>query len=247
MLRGLEPQARAEIGDDLAARRPAGGSRARFTTADSRAMVALTRIGLSSMTPCCLRSSGTRPMPAFTASVGERISPACRSSEIVPLSSRSAPKISARDFGAARADQAAEADDLAGAHGEADVAHHAPGVEIARRRAAPRRSCARPFSGNSADSGRPTIMRMISSIVTLRAWPRCRRPGRPSSPSCGRRCATPRRAGARCRRCRRPGRAGRAMISCSRSASCVESTAVGSSKTMILTSRDSALAISTTC
>ena len=132
----------------------------------------LLRIASDRNSACCLRSSGTRPMPARMASIGERIATSRPSTSTRPRCDRVGAEDGAGELGAAGADQAGEAQDLALAHLEADVvrASTACGSRASRPRAMPstverHRAGAGVARGgaNSRSTSRPTIMRMIRS------------------------------------------------------------------------------------
>ena len=83
--------------------------------------------------PSRLRSSGTRPMPAAMAARGLESVQALPSTSTVPDVERGRRRRAARrQFGAARADQAGDAKDLAAMQVERDVA------DLASLRARPR-------------------------------------------------------------------------------------------------------------
>ena len=153
----------------------------------------------------------------------------------------------ARDFAAAGADQSRQADDLAFAHVEVDVARRRS------RRAGPRTSSTiSPAVSQNCGAGtrrsrsRPTIMRTSWSGVTS---PRSSSPrvARRAAPSCGRRARRPPPSGARCRRWPRHRLRAAGSVANSASVSRSDSAAVGSSITRMRACCDSALAISTIC
>ena len=80
--------------------------------------------------PAAARSSGTKARPSAMASSGFRMLTALPLILTVPLVGRRDAEDGARDIGAAGADEAAEADDLALAHREADVGEDARQREV---------------------------------------------------------------------------------------------------------------------
>ena len=76
----------------------------------------------SSSSACDLRSSGAKPMPAAIASAGLRSRTGRPSTATVPRERAIVAEDRLGQFRAAGADQAREADDLAGADFEADIA-----------------------------------------------------------------------------------------------------------------------------
>ena len=152
----------------------------------------------------------------------------------------------ARDLGAAAADQAAEPEDLAAAHAEADVARTRPRrvrpldleQHLARHRLAVRVECRELAADHQAD--RP--------VARAARRPARRRPaGRRAAPRCGRRRGRSRPCGGRRTSSRRPAGAASSTTSNSRSTSRCDSAAVGSSMISTRAFSVSARAISTSC
>ena len=98
----------------------------------SAAMDRLVRTASDRNSACCLRSSGTRPMPWRIASRGERIVDRLAVDEDAAGVERIGAEDRARHLGAAGADQPGDAEDLAAAHLERDVVEH-DGVRVAAR------------------------------------------------------------------------------------------------------------------
>ena len=73
----------------------------------------LLRIASDRNRACCLRSSGTRPMPARMASIGERMATSLAVDQHAAALHRVGAEDGAGELGAAGADQAGEAQDLA--------------------------------------------------------------------------------------------------------------------------------------
>ena len=144
-------------------------------TRSSAAMLTFMRMASARNSACCLRSSGTSPMPWRMASRGERIVDRLAVDEDAAGIERIGAEDGARRFGAAGADQPGKPKNLAAADREGDVldarwrAGRAPcrAASGPRPQARPRRI--RPLSrcAKSAFTSRPTIWRMMPSIVRL--------------------------------------------------------------------------------
>ena len=85
----------------------------------------LRSIEKSITSPCWRRSSGTSPMPAAIAAVGDPGGSDLPSISTDPASQRSIPKIARATSRPPGADEAGEGDDLAAADLERDVGEHA--------------------------------------------------------------------------------------------------------------------------
>ena len=115
----------------------------------SSASVRFSRTDMSGMMPSTLRSSEQKPRPARDRIGGSRKCAVLPSTLMLPASGRSAPKISARRLGAARAEQARQARRSRPRAPKADVVH--PAARAAGPR--PRRSVCVGRRGRRRESG----------------------------------------------------------------------------------------------
>ena len=190
--------AAGEVGDDLLGARhadvqrlavlldqrasPSPRRRRRPIARRGRAMAIdrLMRMASDRNSACCLRSSGTRPMPWRIASCGEGCATGLPSTSDAAGVERVGAEDRARHLGAAGADQAGDAEDLAAADAEARRrrARWRSGRgalprrdrSFDRERHLARASCRSRWL-NSALTSRPTIMRMMPSMSVSATLP----------------------------------------------------------------------------
>ena len=112
--------------------------------------------------PPTARSSGTKASPSAMASDGARMLTGLPSTRMRAARRRRDAEERARHVGAAGADEAAEADDLAVAGPRSRCRRRRPAGSGPRPRGRPRRSVAPVLCRNSL-SGRPIIRRMMSA------------------------------------------------------------------------------------